>query len=74
MRFGLFWAAGIYTEYCIHINKYKKRGAGEMDQWLRALPAIPKVLSSFPATTWWLTTIGNVVWCPLLACRHTHRQ
>ena len=39
------------------IKKRKKCRAGKMAQWLRALPALPKVLSSvqFPATTWWLT-------------------
>jgi hypothetical protein len=32
-------------------------GAGEMAQWLRALTALPEVLSSIPSTTtWWLTT------------------
>jgi hypothetical protein len=25
----------------------------------------------FPATTWWLTTICNVLWCPLLVCLKT---
>jgi hypothetical protein len=30
-------------------NKNKKRGAGEMTQWLRALTALPKVLSSIPS-------------------------
>jgi hypothetical protein len=33
-------------------------GAGEMAQWLRALTALLKVLSSIPATTWWL----NLQW------------
>ena len=27
----------------------RKNGAGEMAQWLRALPALPKVLSSIPS-------------------------
>jgi len=39
---------------------------GEMARRLRALAAFPKVLSSFPATTWWLTTICNKIWCPLV--------
>ena len=30
-----------------------------MAQWLRALTVLPKVWVQFPATTWWLTTIGN---------------
>jgi hypothetical protein len=25
----------------------------------------------FPATTWWLTTICNGIWCPLLVCLRT---
>jgi hypothetical protein len=52
--------------------------AGEMAQWLRALTALPEVLSQFPATTWWLTTICNGIRCPLLVylktateCPHT---
>jgi hypothetical protein len=28
----------------------------------------------FPATTWWLTTIYNGIWCPLLACGYICRQ
>jgi hypothetical protein len=35
--------------------------AGEMAQWLRALTALPKVLSLIPAATWWLTTICNEI-------------
>ena len=30
------------------IFKMLTKGAGEMAQWLRALPALPKVLSSIP--------------------------
>jgi len=41
--------------------KEKQPGAGEMAQRLRALTALPEVLSSIPATTWWLTTICNEV-------------
>jgi hypothetical protein len=29
--------------------KNKATGAGEMDQWLRALTALPEVLSSIPS-------------------------
>jgi hypothetical protein len=46
-------------------------GAGEMAQWLTALTALPKVLSSVPSTTWWLTNIHNEIWCPLLGCLKT---
>ena len=36
-------------------------GAGDMTQWVRALATLPEVLSSNPATTWWLTTICNEI-------------
>jgi hypothetical protein len=39
--------------------------AGEVAQWIRALAALPEVLSS---TTWWLATICNRIRCPLLVC------
>jgi hypothetical protein len=54
----------------------KDVGAGEVAQWLRALAALPEVLSSIPRsiTTWWLTTICNGIQCPLLARRCTCRQ
>jgi hypothetical protein len=34
-----------------HFSTYKKNtfGAGEMAQWLRALTALPKILSSIPS-------------------------
>jgi hypothetical protein len=41
-----------------YISKYSL-GAGEMAQWLKELAALPEVLSSILATTWWLTTIRN---------------
>jgi hypothetical protein len=50
-------------------NKDSKKyfvGAGEMAQQLRALTALPEILSSIPITTWWLTTICNGIGCPLL--------
>jgi hypothetical protein len=34
-------------------------GPGEMAPWLRALTALRE--GQFPATTWWLTTICNVI-------------
>jgi hypothetical protein len=38
-----------------------------MAQWLRALTALPEVLSSILVTTWWLTTtaMGSdaLFWC-----------
>ena len=45
-----------------------------MAQRLRALAALPEVLSSFPRNLQWLTTICKETWCPLLVCRHTCRQ
>jgi len=45
--------------------------AEEMAQRLRALTALPKVLSSIPSNTWWLTTICNEIRCPLLVCLKT---
>jgi hypothetical protein len=44
---------------------------GEMAQQLRALTALPEVLSSIPSITWWLTTTCNGIWCPLLVCLKT---
>jgi hypothetical protein len=38
-------------------DKEMKIWAGELAQWLRALTALPEVLSSIPATTWWLTSV-----------------
>ena len=32
----------------LYDKKFKSLGAGEMAQWLRALPVLPKVLSSIP--------------------------
>ncbi|CAO2611234.1 Microfibrillar-associated protein 1 [Lemmus lemmus] len=37
-----------YEAWRVREHKRIKRGAGEMAQWLRALPALPKVLSSIP--------------------------
>ena len=46
-----------------------------MAQRLRELAELPEVLSSIPSNSiWWLTTICNEIWCPLLAHRHTCRQ
>ena len=40
------------------IRKHKV-GAGEMAQWLRALTALPEVLSSIPSTTWLLARLSE---------------
>jgi hypothetical protein len=53
------------------VLKISTTGAGEMAQWLRAPTALPKILNSIPATTCWLTTICNGIWCPLLECLKT---
>jgi hypothetical protein len=55
----------------IFVLKIKIPGAGEMAQRLKALTALLKVLSSNPTTTWWLTTISNEIWRPLLECLKT---
>jgi len=39
--------------------------AGEMSQQLRALNALPEVLSSIPAITWCLTTACNRIQYPI---------
>jgi hypothetical protein len=43
-----------------------RKGVGELAQQLRALTALPEVLSSNP--TQWLTTICNEIRYPLLVC------
>jgi hypothetical protein len=43
----------------LFLSKRNAEGTGEMAQQLRALTALPEVLSSIPKTTWWLTTICN---------------
>ena len=42
-----------------------------MAQWLRALTALPEVLSSIPSNYMWLRTICNGIRCPLLMCLKT---
>ena len=46
---------------------------GEMAQLLRALTALlfQRSWVQFPVITWWLITICNGIWVPLLACRYT---
>jgi hypothetical protein len=41
-----------------HLVSRKRSGAGEMAQQLRALTALPEVLSSV-LSSWWLTAICN---------------
>ena len=43
------------------VGKDVRVWAGEMAQRLRALTALPEVLSSNPETTRWLTTICNEI-------------
>ena len=52
-----------------HIKKCYQ--AGVVIWWLKALTALPEVLSSVPATTGWLTTIYSGIQCPLLVCLKT---
>jgi hypothetical protein len=49
-------------------NNKKKFGAGEMAQRVRAPTALLRSWVQIPATTWWLTTICNEIWRPLLVC------
>jgi hypothetical protein len=53
-------------------NNNNKLWSGEMSQRLRALAALPEVLSSIPSNH--MVAPYNEIWCPLLACRHTCRQ
>jgi hypothetical protein len=42
-----------------------------LERWLRGLEhwlLFQRSWVQFPATTWWLTTICNEIWCPLLVC------
>ena len=48
---------------------------GEVAQELRALTALPEVLSSIPNNHMVAQHhLYNEIWCPLLVCRHTCRQ
>jgi hypothetical protein len=73
----------IVSHYLKHENT--DRGAGEMAQRLRALTALPEVLSSNPSNhmvaliftcmlwhVYTCTCICNGIWCPLLVYRHAH--
>jgi hypothetical protein len=56
--------------------KTLKLGAGEMAQWVRAPNCSSRLLFrrsgvQIPAATWWLTTIRNKIWPPLLECLKT---
>ena len=59
-----------------------KTGTWEMAQCLRILTALPEVQRSWvPTTKWWLTTICNKIWCPLLVyvwrqlqCTHINKN
>ena len=42
-------------------SRKSNKGAKEIAQGLRALTALPEVLSSIPATIWWLTIICNEI-------------
>jgi hypothetical protein len=48
-----------------------RKRTGGMAQRLRALTALQRSWIQIPATTWWLTTICNEIWCPLLGCLKT---
>jgi hypothetical protein len=51
-------------------KSYFKNVPGEIVQLLRALVALPEVLSQFPAAMrWWLRISSNGIQCPLMVCR-----
>jgi hypothetical protein len=52
--------------------KVVNAGAGEMDQWLKALAALPEDLGSIPSThvAAYNSSFGNLT----PSCRHTCRQ
>jgi hypothetical protein len=52
-------------------KQLKMGGPGEMAQWLRALTALPEVLSSIPQIHRF-TTICNGIWCPLLVSEDSY--
>ena len=52
-------------------QKCLSKGAGEMAQWLRALPALPDILTSVPSWTYDSTIICNGIRYPLLMCLKT---
>ena len=65
------------------LSSEKERRAGEWDQWLKALVALPEDLSSVPRAKWWLTIISDsnsreseaLFWLPQAPGMHTvHRQ
>ena len=69
----------IYIMY-VFFFKTGFTGAGEMAQWLRALPALPRVLSSIPSNH--MVTHNHLYWCLVPSfdlqaytqteyCRHT---
>ena len=68
---GLLRVVSVALQWVIWSLKFYIVRAGEMAQWLRSLTAFPEVLSSIPSTTWWLTTICNRIWYPLLVCLMT---
>jgi hypothetical protein len=51
-----------------------KKGGGVLERWLSGQEhwlLFWRSCVQFPATTWWLTTICNGIWCPLLVCLKT---
>jgi hypothetical protein len=52
-------------------NKKMTIGAGEMTQGRSTWLFFRRSRVQIPATTWWLTTIRNEIWHPLLVCLKT---
>ena len=48
---------------CCNENKKEKQRAGEMAQWLRALTALPEVLSSIPSNH--MVAHNRLEWDPM---------
>ena len=52
----------------------KQTNKQELERWLSGEEPwllFQRTWVQFPATTWWLTTICNGVWCPFLVCLKT---
>ena len=63
---------GHFSHTIENLKKYIGWGGWRDGSVVKSIACSSKV--QFPATIWCLTTIYNEVWCPLLTCRHTHRQ
>jgi hypothetical protein len=53
----------LFLKCCNDNKKEKQQGAGEMAQWLRALTALPEVLSSIPSNH--MVAHNHLEWDPM---------